>query len=278
MKDCLGTHFLQDGVLIRFSPATPDPAGRPGDVYEVFRVMDGVPLFLEDHLDRLCHSLHLTGEALPCPEKDMAQAIFRLVREGGIRNGNIRLVCHPGPGTLRWTACQVAHEYPAPELYRAGIPVVLFQGTRLNPNAKQVNPGLARMTSKVRQQEQVHETLLVDPRGCITEGSRSNVFFIREDSVLTPPVADVLPGITRKHVMGCCRDKGIPVHERRIAAGELPLMEAAFLSSTSRRVLPINRIGDLPLPSDHPLIREIQHAFNNRVTTYLLSAKMKDLH
>jgi branched-chain amino acid aminotransferase len=274
MKECVGKVFSLDGRLEACRGFGEYFHGGPGSIYEVVRVMDGIPMFLEDHLDRMEQSMHLTKTFLPCSRELVKAGIGEVIAANHLLNGNLKVVCQQRDAGRQLLIYPTEHQYPSQEQYKVGIPAVLMRASRPLPNAKQSDPDLSKETTRVRNLESVHEVLLVDGQGCITEGSRSNVFFIRDGEVLTPPVTDVLPGITRKYVIECCRSRNIPVQETRIPASDLEKMEAAFLSSTSRRVLPVNRIGDLVFPPGHPVIREIQHAFNNLITVFLLHAKM----
>lgn len=277
MKECIGKVFSLDGRLEPCRNFDGYFHGGPGSIYEVVRVMDGIPMFLEDHLDRMEQSMRLTSTFLPCSRDQVKPIIGEVIAANHLLNGNLKVVCQSADTGRQLLIYVTEHQYPGPEQYKAGIPAVLMRASRPLPNAKQSDPELSKKTTRVRTLESVHEVLLVDAQGCITEGSRSNVFFVRKGVVLTPPVDDVLPGITRKHVIECCRVKNIPLRETRIPEADLKEMDAAFLSSTSRRVLPVNRIGDLTFPPDHPVIREIQHAFNNLVTVSLLRARMARL-
>lgn len=277
MKECVGKVFSLDGRLRPCEEFSVEFHGGAGSIYEVVRIIDGVPMFLEDHLDRMQESMRLTKTFLPCSRDMVYAGIGKVIKSNHLKNGNLKLVCQAGGDRRQLLIYVTEHQYPSPEDYKKGIPAVLMRASRPLPNAKQSDPGLSQKTNRVRRRESVHEVLLVDEQGCITEGSRSNIFFVRDGVVLTPPVEDVLPGITRKHVIECCQSKNIPLKESRIPVEDLQHMDAAFLSSTSRRVLPVKRIGDLVLPPDHPLIREIQHAFTNLVTVSLLRAKMARL-
>jgi branched-chain amino acid aminotransferase len=277
MKECIGKVFSLDGRLEPCRDFSRYYHGGPGSIYEVVRVLDGIPMFLDDHLDRMEQSMRLTSTLLPCSRNQVTSIIGEVIAGNHMLNGNLKIVCQSVDTGRQLLIYVTEHQYPGPEQYKAGIPAVLMRASRPLPNAKQSDPEFSEKTSRVRIRESVHEVLLVDAQACITEGSRSNVFFIRKGVVLTPPVDDVLPGITRKHVIECCRAKNIPLRETRIPEADLKEMDAAFLSSTSRRVLPVNRIGDQAFPPDHPVIREIQHAFNNLITVYLLHAKMAKL-
>lgn len=273
-EECIGKVYSLDGKLEQVSGFHTFYRAGPGSIYEVLRVMDGIPLFLEDHINRLEQSMRLTKTHLPCSRTPVIRAVQDVIQANQLRNGNIRVVCQELETGRQLFVFITPHQYPDSDQYKNGVPVVLLQASRQIPNAKQSDPRLNKMTSERRMSEGVHEVLLVDDQDCITEGSRSNVFFVRDGVVLTPPATDVLPGITRKHILECCRQKHIRLREERIRVADLKGMDAVFISSTSRRVLPVNRIDETDYPPGHPVIREIQHGFNNMVTVYLLSSKL----
>ena len=72
------------------------------------------------------------------------------------------------------------------------------------------------MTNKIIQEQGVAEVLLIDQDNCVTEGSRSNVFFIRDNVFYTAPLPHVLPGTSRKRVLNICQEDGLTVVEQRV--------------------------------------------------------------
>ena len=276
MQECTGTYFFANDQLSDVSSFVIPFSAHAGYVYEVFRVMDGIPLFIEDHLDRLFESASLIRASIPASGTMLLQRVRELIDANKLSVGNIKVVFMPadaGPGSLYMYVNP--HQYPGNREFMRGVPVTLFEGVRTNPNAKVMDGPLRQKTNHMKAIKDVHETLLVDQQGFITEGSRSNVFFIIHDEVVTPPLKDVLPGITRKHIIGCCLKEGIPFREGKVAVDDLAGARAAFLTGTSRKVLPIKRINDMAMDPAHPLIRQVSHAFNNKVAVYLLKAALE---
>lgn len=275
MGECTGRVFLKNNELIDTTQFDGSFLSGTAYIYEVFRVIDGIPLFLEDHLERLCRSVALTGNSLPLTEKEIQQLVFALVDANELPAGNIKIAYIPSDGATEdlFQLYITPHQYPDARQFREGIAVALFDGSRQNPNAKVMDAALRTHTNQMKSAQNVYETLLVDQEGYITEGSRSNVFFVVDNDIITPPMEDVLPGITRKYVIECCRKEGVPLREERMHVSEIHRAQAAFLSGTSRKVLPINRINDNLYDPSHDLIRIIQHAFNNVVTIYLLKER-----
>ena len=112
-------------------------------------------------------------------------------------------------------------------------------------------------TNKAIREGDLYEVLLVNRDGIITEGSRSNVFFIKNGEVYTSPTDAVLPGVTRTIIIRIIEEAGIPLHYCAVKQDELSGFDAAFISGTSPKVLPIAYIGDISYDVDDPVLRYI---------------------
>ena len=103
--------------------------------------------------------------------------------------------------------------------------------------------------------------LLVNREGRITEGSRSNVFFIRGREVWTAPSDRVLLGVTRSKVIDVIREAGLDLHFKSVREDHLASFDAAFISGTSPKVLPIASIGDISYDVNDPVLRDIMKRY-----------------
>jgi branched-chain amino acid aminotransferase len=270
------SYFLLNGNLESDSSLWPE-VGTNQELYDVFRVEQGVPLFLEEHLDRLFNGARELN--LPLGE-NTPLLLSRLKELVGLQNkeeGNIRLSYFLSPDASRvegYGARFIEHHYPEGSLYKTGVVCKLMYDERFRPTIKIANPDLRNRTNLVIEKEQIFETILVNHDGKITEGSRTNLFFIRQKRVYTAPDHMVLGGIIRKKVIIACKELGYPLEFRAIdTEHELPLMKAAFITGTSPRVLPINRIGEQSFNPGHPIIRNLMDHINGQVTRYIHSAK-----
>ena len=96
---------------------------------------------------------------------------------------------------------------------------------------------------------------------CITEGSRSNIFFLRDGILTTAPDEKVLNGITRKYILDICRENAIKVVFRCIPAGSIREYDAVFMTGTSPMVLPFCCIGEVNFRVDFPLIEKLRRLY-----------------
>lgn len=234
--------------------------------------MRGVPLFAEAHMERLRRSAQLAGRTGPVPLEEMIRGLKALADANGVYDGNIKLLMSWADprGPAEWAACFIPHKYPTREDYAGGVSLALMEAERFNPNAKVVNTPLRERADHTIQAKGVYEVLMIDREGFIAEGSRSNCFFVRSGRLATPPVQQVLPGITRAHVIDICRELELTVREQPAHITELSTMDAVFITGTSPGVLPVSRIEANSFPADHPLVSAIGAAYEQRVQEYLI--------
>ena len=254
MEDNAAKYYLMNDALhdVSVNPAYPDIS--VDAVYEVIRIINGVPLFFEDHYERMRGSLEAIGKSLKIAPDQLKQDMRRLLEANLADNCNVKIIIY-GNGNNSICGCQTRlayiskSYYPPREVADEGVKTGLFRMERRNPNAKLVDNEYKNAVSKKIIEGGFFEVILVDNGGRITEGSKSNVFFVKNGSILTAPGWSVLKGITRKYVTEACKNAGYEVVERFVKTDEIKETEGAFLSGTSINVLPIKSIDSLVLDS-----------------------------
>ncbi len=275
MNECLGQFYFRNNNQTESVNFNNSFINGPDYVYEVFRVIEGIPLFIEDHFERLQHTCILADYPLNLEFADFKNIVAELIKQNHLAEGNIKVVMRKLPqGDFDFLIYINEHQYPSAEQFEKGVDLALFRGIRYTPNAKIMDVILRTENNLLKANKGVYETLLVDEKGCITEGSRSNVFFIRNDRLITPPVEDVLPGVTRKNIITVCANAGIEVVEERVLARSVIIMEGVFISGTSRKVLPVKSIDGVEFDAAHPMIVRIKSLFNQRVADYLSNNRL----
>jgi len=92
------------------------------------------------------------------------------------------------------------------------------------------------------------EGIALDVNGYVSEASGANVFIVRKDKLMTPPLGNsVLPGITRESVLTLAEDLGIPVVEQMIPREMLYLADELFFCGTASEITPIRSIDRIPI-------------------------------
>lgn len=269
--EVINKFYLEDGHIEPAENYTIDTNEKERIIYEVIRVIDGVPLFFEDHIKRMEDSFRLMNKTFSYKFEKIKEYLSNLIKVNEIINGNIKLTFDIKTDTMK--VFNIKHSYPSEELYRTGIKTIFYHGERTNPNAKVVD---SRFRSKVIEEikkSNAFEAILVDNNGYITEGSKSNVFLVKDNTLFTPPLEAVLPGITRGKIISVANSIGINVDESNVRFEELKDFDAAFISGTSPKILPISYVNDIKLNVENELMRNLIKEFDREIELYVKKNK-----
>ncbi len=242
-------------------------------VYEMIRVEKSRPLFITDHLDRLFESIRILNLEISNTKDEIQNCIKLLIDKNRVKTGKIKLVIHFNNTDNRKERDLLIYftsfYFPSEEKYNTGVPVGLCKAIRTNPNAKILNIQARRRANNVIAEAKVFEVILLDNNGFITEGSRSNVFFIKENQIYTPLSGNVLQGITRKNIFRICKKNNIRLIEKDITLSEIKNYDAAFLSGTSLKVLPIKNIEDISFNPSNKTLKKLMLLYNQLIEKYI---------
>jgi len=273
MEQVRGTYFLE-GNHVKPTLAFYDFLNRPGIyVFEVMRIVNGIPLFVDEHLERLQQSVHKSGFHADLSIKGLKSDVDRLIYENKTGIGNLKLVIHFFRRKMCSWVYLIPYSYPSEEDYRKGVTVGILHAERANPEAKTIQPDVRETANQMIRTENLYEVLLVDKQGFIREGSRSNVFFVKDEKVVTPLTETVLNGITRQKVMailktGCCSFEEVPVWFKNLSQ-----YQCIFLTGTSPKVLPVSFVGNCRFDPGNALCRSVMRKYNRLVDEYLSTRK-----
>lgn len=223
-------------------------------VYESIQLFNGVIFLLDDHLQRLVESAMAIELELPADLATIAKWTHEAIAANGCQDALIRLFAlgptvHAGPEVFIWP------EVPRPfaqEMFTQGVGAVSYAGERALPQAKSLNTLVNHMARVRAQKAGEHEGLLVNRHGFVTEGSSSNLFVVQDHVLVTPPGEDVLAGVTQEEVLKLAVRLAIPVQRRPLPLAGLAQWDEAFLTSTSRHVLPLVRLDGQRIGTGQP--------------------------
>ena len=133
---------------------------------------------------------------------------------------------------------------------------------------------MSYLAYKKAKESGAYDALLVDNKGFVREGTRTNLFFTDGKKLFTPPLADVLNGVTRITLLDALRAKGIEVEERRLQLRELVKYTGYFLTSTSSKVLPISRIDGRTFEV-LPIVKDVMKIYDEYLEGYVKKQKVK---
>lgn len=228
-------------------------------VYEVIRLINGIPVFFEEHCKRLLNSLIALAPDFKPDKLRLEQSIRELIQRNNLSNTNIRIDIFDENILIR----EVKGIYPTPLDFEQGVQVDLTPKERKNPKEKIHRPLWKKEIEQKLAAAKVFELLLVNKQGLITEGSRSNVFFIRDNTLFSAEESLILPGITRSEILKVTKVLGISIEYMEIDESSLVSFDAAFLCGTSIQILSIAKVKNLSFNVDNALLRKLQKAFSS---------------
>jgi branched-chain amino acid aminotransferase len=230
-----------------------------GALFETLRVYGGRPFAWPRHLERLVLGAAELGFPVPAAPATLREGLDALLAELGTGDAVVRITITrgvPGGRPVRSGAWMDAENVGAR----------LWPGTRRGAGSAIVSRvpfepgwlGRYKTTSRLAwdlalEQARIagaDETLLVSPELRVLEGAASNVFVMRDDEVLTPPLSlPVLPGITRAVVLELCAELGIRHRQVAITPEHLRWAEEVFLTNSVQEVLPLARLDGREVPA-----------------------------
>ena len=238
-------------------------------VYETLRTYNGQPFLFDRHMRRLRRSAEMLALNIPLTNEQIQTRFTETMAAASLPGeAYIRILVTRGVGELTYdpAACPdpsivvivKPHVMPAAEAFTRGVRVSLVPVMRNHPSS--VNPliksnnllnNALAMQHAVRQG--AFEGVMRNYRGELAELTQSNLFVVKRGVALTPPVeAGLLPGITREFLFEVGAEHGIAVQESVMRDDDLIGADEAFLTSTTRELVPIVEVDGRLIGSGAP--------------------------
>jgi len=253
-------------------------------VYEVLRTYHRTPFLFEAHARRMRDSAAMIALDVPFTDADLLARI-RATLEAAPEIGEayLRILLTRGVGEFSYdprscptpTLVIIAKPFapPPPQVFDEGVGLALVDVTRNHPRS--VSPRIKSnnlLNNALAMQQAIKrggfEALMKNYRGEICECSQSNFFVVRGGEALTPPLdAGLLAGVTRAFVFELGDECGVPVGEATLREEDLEAVDEAFLTSTTREIVPVVRVDDVTIGTGvpGPITRRLMQAFRRRV-------------
>jgi len=237
-------------------------------IFEGIRAYNGRVFKLKEHIVRLFYSAKSILLTIPMSHAELRAAVVDTCRQNNLRDGYIRLLVTRGIGTLGLNPNRCKNPsviiiadkiqlYP-PELYRQGMEIITVPTVRnlhsaLNPAIKSLNY-LNNIMAKIEANNGgCEEALLLNAEGYISECTGDNVFIVKEEHLMTPPLsAGALYGITRRVVMEMAADSGLKVSEPNLTRYDLFNADECFLTGTGAELVPVVKVDGRVIGTGKP--------------------------
>lgn len=257
--EAINKFYLEDGNIEGVKNFLDEANESTKVIYEVLRVVKGKPLFLKEHINRMEKSFELINKSFPYSYDKINEYLNRVIEANDKVEGNIKITYSTLTEAMK--IYYIKHNYPSKELYKNGVKTILYHGERQNPNAKIVDKVFREAVNSEIARANAYEAILVDRNGYITEGSKSNIFIIKDNKLITARAKDVLKGVTRDKIITLAKNNGIEVQEVEMKYTELVNVNSMFISGTSPKILPIRQVDDIELDVSNSILRLLMEKY-----------------
>lgn len=249
-----------------------DRAFHFGDgVYEVIRVYDGELYLAEAHMKRLYQSAEKVGIEIEVKTDTFLEQLVQLKEEANLMDGTIYVQVSRGVSPRN-------HPFPTPavaaeivgftksakrpfEQMKAGVKATVIEDTRwLHCDIKSISL-LGNVLAKQKAVEAGCFESIQHRDGVVTEGSSTNAFIVKNNTVYTHPADNlILNGITRQRLIELGRNHGIDIQEVAFSTEDLLNADEVFVAGTTVEIMPVIQVddkkyGDIPGPITQTLQR-----------------------
>ncbi len=247
-------------------------------IFDYFLARRGQPLFIDDYLNRFYNSAEKMHMKVPLERPELHHAIQELIDANGQEEAGIRLVLTGGYADDGYTPKNpnlIILQHPMPrqpqERFDNGVKLITHRYERDVPEVKTINylEGI-RLIPELKKAGALEP--LYHDGAYLTESVRSNFFLVLDDERIVTPDSNILFGITRKKVLEKAREH-FEVEERGVRVEELEDAREAFLTGSTKLLMPVVQIDDIVFGDGRPgpVTKKLMQLFEETTKEYLAS-------
>ncbi|NEM98622.1 aminotransferase class IV [Pontibacter burrus] len=226
-------------------------------IFDFFKVQQGQPMFLDDYLKRFYESARQMELPVPLDTTELKEVIRQLIQANQLPLSGIKMILTGGYsesgydiGKPNLIITEQPLTLPDQTIVTNGLKVITHSHVRELPEVKTINYTMGiRLLSNIKAAGAAD--MLYQQNGIVSEFPRCNFFIVTRDDVVVTPDKNVLSGITRKNVLQLARQK-YKTEERAVTIADIAQAKEAFLTSTTKRILPIVQVDDLVIGNGKP--------------------------
>ena len=247
-------------------------------IFDFFRIVELKPLFFEDHVDRFFTSAERLRLKCPVGKNHLKSMIIELIAANNIKNSGIRMVLTGGESPNGYAIGNptlfVINEpiNPLPENhFSEGIRLISHEYLRDLPEVKTINYLMGIYLTPEIQAKGATD-VLYHWNGKISELTRSNFFIVDKNDTIVTPGNGILKGINRMHLLSVA-GKHFKVEERDIFMDELKIAREAFITGTTKKVMPVVQVDDLKIGDCKPgeTTMKLQQLYDDYIDVFIRS-------
>ena len=227
-------------------------------VFDFFKVVNSVPVFLDEHLSRFYFSAGQMRLKVDFTKEELKNIILELLKINKAATTGVRITLTGGDSADGYQISNpnliiALHSFssPASGQFQKGINLVTYPHQRQLPHVKSIDYLMGIWLQSFITQHSADD-VLYHQNGRVTECPRSNFFIVTKDEVVVTPSENILNGVMRSKIMQLAQAE-FKIEQRAITIDELKTAREAFITSTTKTVLPVRQIDDYSFSSNRPV-------------------------
>jgi len=225
-------------------------------VFEYFRTYEKYPFLLQKRLKRLQNAAKEIGISLRLPLDEIKNLVYTLIKKNGFSESAIRIIATKGISvdglTPKGESSLIITTTPfqpySKAYYEKGIRAITTHHKRTLPHIKSLNYLPALLALEEAKAENAQEALYLNEKGEILEGTTSNFFAFKNDTLITANTDHILPGMTRGVVLDLAREHFPILLDSPVVSG----MGEAFITSSLKEIVPVVAIDGKKIGTGKP--------------------------
>jgi len=226
-------------------------------IFDFLKALDNTPVFPDEHLARFLHSARQLRLPVGRSQEQLYDIIVQLLKKNNIPNSGIKLILTGGYSEDGYTLSkpnlvitQSPLQLPAPGAFEKGLRLVSYPHQRQLPDTKSIDYLMAVWLQPYIR-EKGADDVLYHKDGAISECPRSNFFIVTADGTVVTPSENILKGVIRGKVLQLAQ-KQFKVEERPVSLEEIWTAREAFITSTTKHVLPVVQLDGRTIGEGKP--------------------------
>ena len=191
-------------------------------------------MFLQPHLDRLFSSANRIGLNIKFTQSDILDMLSKVIHDFQDPNQRVRILAVPNKLIVYTSYLNLD-----PSIYN-GVSVITIEASRMHPEIKTTDYHTCLTAWRAAVDAGCFEAILMDGNGILYEGSRSNLFWVKDEKLFTRK-EDVLPGTTRQIIIN---HSSVSIQYNTLNSMDLSNIDEFFVTNSGSGIIPVTRIND----------------------------------
>jgi len=231
-------------------------------VFDFFKVVNSVPVFLQEHLDRFYFSAEHMRLNVAYSKDELKKIIFELIEKNNAANTGVRITLTGGYSPDGYQIFKPnlvialrPFTPPTEEQFQNGIKLLTYQHQRQLPQVKTIDYLMAIWLQPFIKENSADD-VLYHQNGWVSECPRSNFFIVTHENKIVTPSKNILKGVMRSKLIEVAKNS-FKIEERALSVDEIKNAKEAFISSTTKMLIPVHQIDEYIFSKDHSITTQL---------------------